>query len=206
MVTCPWCGTNYIEFQSNCKNCGGPLNLPVEEAASQGGEESLPTPPPPPRPIADGYAGRLMMADGWSLSGGVFVLLGVIFISVGIPLTIGVITAFVGLPFWGLGLLFLAAGGYMLYWRYQEARKTLQVLRNGEATQGFIDDVEENLSVAVDDQHPWVIRYHFEVGEQTYQGSVTTLNPPGPQLQPGKAACVLHLPQAPEQNALYPHP
>ena len=30
MVTCPWCGTAHLEFQPNCKNCGGPLQVADE--------------------------------------------------------------------------------------------------------------------------------------------------------------------------------
>jgi len=25
MITCPWCGTNYQTFQSDCPKCGGPM-------------------------------------------------------------------------------------------------------------------------------------------------------------------------------------
>ena len=33
MVTCPWCGTNYLTFQSNCNNCGGALPVAAEKIA-----------------------------------------------------------------------------------------------------------------------------------------------------------------------------
>jgi len=205
MITCPWCGTNYIAFQPNCKNCGGLLE-PVAEGSPAAVEEPIPTPPPPPRAIADSYAWKLVLADGWGVVGGVFVLLGVIFCGVGVPLTIGLVTAFVGIPFFGLGALFLGGGVAGLVWRYQEALKVVNVLRRGEATQGQIIGLHENLNVSVNEQHPWTIAYQYSVGGQVYQGKVTTLQTPGPQLQPGKAACVLYLPEAPASSALYPHP
>lgn len=48
------------------------------------------------------------MADGWAITAGIFALLGAIFAGVGILLTLGIVTAFVGVPFIGLGVIFLA--------------------------------------------------------------------------------------------------
>jgi hypothetical protein len=204
MIICPWCGTHYAAFQSNCKNCGGPLSMPP---TPQNAEEHLPeAPPAPPRPIADSYAGRLMLADGWSITAGVFALVGAIFTLVGGMLTLGIITALVGLPFMGLGLLFFGGGAAIMRWRYTEMQKRVGVLRRGQAARGQIVSVEENYAVRINHRHPWVITYQFQVGGRDYAGKVTTLNSPGPGLQPGKAAYVLYLPETPEQNALYPHP
>jgi hypothetical protein len=210
MVTCPWCGTNYVTFQSDCSKCGGPMPIPSESStprpeASQPAYSAL-VPPPPPRPIADRYVWQLLVTDGWAITSFVFGLLGAIFTLVGVGLTLGVITAFVGIPFACLGLLFLAGGAAVAAWRYQEAQKIVKVLQIGEAAEGQIVQVEENLHVRVNARHPWVIRYQFRVGGQTYEGQVSTLNAPGAVLQPGQRAYVLYLPQAPERNVLYPHP
>ena len=206
MITCPWCGTSYLAFQSNCKNCGGPLiasGAPVETAAST---ENILTPPPAPRPISKSYAWRLMSSDGWSIAAFVFGLLGVIFSAVGAGLTLGVITAFVGLPFLFLGLIFLASGGLAFVWRYQEAQMVLGVLREGAAARGQVVEIQENYSVSVNGRHPWIIRYQFQANGESQEGKVTTLNPPGQQLAKGKAVCVLYLPVAPKWNSIYPHP
>ena len=48
MITCPWCGTSYTTFRSNCKNCGGPLPPPAEATATPPPIPDLPEPPPPP--------------------------------------------------------------------------------------------------------------------------------------------------------------
>lgn len=69
MITCPWCGTNYTAFQSNCKNCGGLLPLPSSAAAQP---DELILPPPAPRPILDRYVWKLFFADGWFISAMVF--------------------------------------------------------------------------------------------------------------------------------------
>lgn len=205
MITCPWCGTSYAAFQSNCRNCGGPLQAPAEGSPA-GLPERPSAPPPPPRLIADSYAWRLLAADGWAITAGIFALLGAIFTFVGAALTIGIITAFVGIPFAGLGITFLGLGAAGLGWRYQEAQKVVTCLRLGEAVDGQIVSVDENYSVRVNGRHPWTITYQFLAGGRDYQGKVTTLNQPGPGLQPGRPACVLYLPNTPECNALYPHP
>jgi hypothetical protein len=208
MVTCPWCGTNYAAFQSNCDRCGGPLALPTEASAAPAaaGAGSLPTPPPAPRPVADSYAWRLVWSDGCGVVGFIFTLLGAIFAVVGLVLTLAIVTAFVGLPFVVLGLLFLIPGGMLLSARYQQALRTVGVLRTGEAATGQIARVEQNLAVRVNNQHPWKISYQFRVHDLPYEGQVTTLNTAGAALQPRQAARVLYLPQAPQYNSLYPHP
>ncbi len=205
MITCPWCGTAYPTFQSNCKNCGGPL-LPPRETASPSDAETLPVPPPPPRPISNNYAMRLLFMDGWGIAGFVFGLLGTIFTLLGFGLTLGIITAFVGIPFLGVGLVFLAAGIPLLAWRYQEKQKIVGVLRHGQAMQGQITGIQQNLNVRINHRHPWVISYRFQVMGREYPGETTTLSQPGEHLQPGKPAWVLYLPNTPELNTIYPHP
>ena len=213
-VTCPWCGTNYAAFQPNCKNCGGPLPLPPKQpaptAAPDAAYDALPyhleEPPPAPRPISDSYIFKLMFSDGWAVGFMVVALVGGIFACTGVPLVIGVVTAFVGLPFALLGGAMFLGGAAVIYWRYDVQRQIVEVLRNGQPTQGRIAATEVNAAVQVNGRNPWNITYAFNVGGQDYQGRVTTLNYPGPQLQPGQPAIVLYMPNAPEHNALYPHP
>jgi hypothetical protein len=80
------------------------------------------------------------------------------------------------------------------------------VLREGEATLGQIIEVQENYSVRINGRHPWVIRYQFHTGGRDCNGSIATMNQPGPVLQTGQAAYILYLPAAPEWNSIYPHP
>ncbi|MBN2387681.1 MAG: hypothetical protein JXB85_11740 [Anaerolineales bacterium] len=206
MITCPWCGTSYVEFRSNCRNCGGTIELPRSDSPAGADEVRIPVPPLPPRPVARSYVWRLLWTDGWAITAFVFALLGILFAPLGAILAIFLITIFVGLPFLGLGLLFLGAGIGLLAWRYQAAGRTLRVLQNGQATRGEIVSVEVNSAVQVNGRNPWTIAYRFQAGGAEHQGRVTTLNPPGPQLQAGWPACVLYLPEKPEYNALFPHP
>ena len=207
MAICPWCGTNYLVFQSNCKNCGGPLQAIEEKITSSSvPNENIAAPPSAPRPISGRYVWKLLFTDGWAVTALVFGLLGVIFSLVGGGLTLGIITAFVGIPFLLLGLAFLGIGGWVLNWRYKETQKVVNVLRVGEATRGQIVELQENYSVRINGRYPWVIRYQFQVNGQNYEGKVTTLNTPGQQLQTGKTVYILYLPTAPQWNSIYPHP
>ena len=180
---------------------------PTDPAAAASVDEgSPPAPPPAPRAIADSYAWRLMFSDGWAVVGLVFVILGAVFTLVGGALTLGIITALVGLPFLFIGLGFLGVGLALARGRYQTAKQVVNVLRQGAATVGQIEDVQENLAVRVNQRHPWTITYQFRLNGRDFAGRVSTLNPPGPALRPGRRASVLYLPDAPEHNVLYPHP
>ena len=169
-------------------------------------DETIVLPPKPPREIADNYRWKWMRADAWSQGAFIFALLGAFFAFLGLALTVAVVTAFVGIPFLGLGLLFLGGGGYVLYWRSQEAMKAVNILRHGEAVIGQITGAQTNTSVAVNGRNPVKIRYRFQAGGKEYQGTVTTLNSHEFQFPAGKAACILYLPEAPEYSSMYPHP
>lgn len=203
MITCPWCGTNYLAFQPNCKNCGGTLPMPSPTASPA---DELAPPPPAPRPVADSYAWKLLFADGWFIAGMVFSILGVVFGCVGLVLTVSLFAAMVGIPFVLMGVPFLGVAVAVLVWRYQIASKTVRVLQVGDAARGEILSTEINYNVRVNGRSPWNISYRFRVFGRDYEGRVTTLNTPGPQLQPGRAIYALYLPDAPENNVIYPHP
>jgi len=208
MVICPWCGTNYVDFQSNCTNCGGPILLPAGSGrppAEPGGPAaSVPVPPLPPRQLPGSYASRLMWAEGWAVAGLVFAILGTVFSLVGFLLTILAITVFVGLPFLFLGLACLAGGGTLLYWRYRIARRMLEVARNGQAILGEVVHVDENYHVRITHRHPWIVGYRFSCLGQEYIGQVNSLRPPSAATRPGSRVYVLYDPQCPQWNTLYP--
>jgi hypothetical protein len=203
MVICPWCGTYYDTFQSNCKNCGGPIQIVPESPAP---EEPLQAPPPAPRSISDRYAFKLLLTDGTAIAGLVLAIVGGVFSFIGLLMTVLLVTALIGVIFALVGLPMLLVGGGLLYWRYQDKQKLANVLKFGQAVRGEITGLEENLMMRVNGRSPWVIQYQFRANGQTHSGSVSTLRGPTPQIQPGKAYYVLYNPDAPELNALYPHP
>jgi len=163
-------------------------------------------PPAPPRPISQGYVWRLFWSDGWAITGFIFALLGGVFAVTGVGLTMGIVTAFIGIPFAGFGLLGLAGGIALAGRSYQAAQQTVEVLRNGAPVTGEITRVEVIPGVLINGRPPWKIEYKYRVQERDFEGSVTTLNSPTSDLAAGEPACILYLPNAPEKNALYPHP
>ncbi len=205
MITCPWCGTTYATFQSNCKNCGGPL--PAPEVITQASTDFQPQlPPPAPRVISNSYVWKLLWTDAVAITAMILTFIGAIFAMVGIGLTLAVVTAFVGIPFAIIGCGLFLVGGIMAYLRYQEKQKVVNVLRFGQPTLGQITTVEENIMVEVNGRHPWKIEYLFQMNGKSYSGKVSTLNHPGRQFQSGNAVYILCLPENPEVNAIYPHP
>ncbi len=206
MVICPWCGTTHLTFQSNCDKCGGPLQPADVQTEAPDTGEILQTPPLPPRPISDRYVWRLLANDTWWVAILVFGILGFIFTLVGGGLTLGVITAFVGLPFLALGIGFLIATGGVAVWRYKIAEKVVNVLRVGEATRGQIADIQPDYSVSVNGRNPWIIRYNFQANGQEVEGKISTFNALDERLKAGKAISVLYLPAEPQWSSIYPHP
>lgn len=199
-TTCPWCGTSYTTFRSNCRNCGGPLPPPREEAAAPSSTPDISEPPPPPRDFKSSFVWRQLISDGWAIAAGIFALIGVIFTLIGIPLML-VVVGFVFMP---LGLLFLGAGLPILIWRYNKAQQTLNVLRLGEPVMGSIVDIHENVAVEVNGRHPWTITYGFAVDGEEYEGQTTTLRPVGFTHHVAQPMYVLYLPDDPTQNTVYP--
>ena len=204
-ITCPYCGTKHLEFQSNCKNCGAPLPGPGELAVDAA-RRKLAMPPAPPREIASSFAWRWLLTDGWSIAAFVFVIVGGSFSLTGVGLIAGIITAIVGIPLLLIGLVFLGGGVGVFYWRYTEAQKALNVLRHGLATRGEITALDQNYNMRVNGRNPWTIRYKFSIDGKDYEGKVTTLNNPDALLAPGNPAVILYLREEPEYNGLFPHP
>jgi len=210
MITCPWCGTNYVQFQPNCDNCGGSLPLPIEHAPVPDKPDAAPAiplaPPLSPRQIPKKVLSRMLLTDAGAITGVIFLFIGAIFFGVGMVLVIPIVTMPVGLPFVGLGLLFLIVGGSLFYWRYEHARQTIAILRDGQAALGEITNVAQNYHVRVNNRYPWVIQYQFKVHGQDYQGKLSTLSQPDLGQQPGKPVYVLYQQEDPEKNTLYPSP
>ena len=181
------------------------MPLPVEKD-SEFSTKALAVPPPAPRDVPRNYVWRVLGSDGWAITGGVFAFVGTVFGVIGFGLTSDSITALVGLPFAALGLLGFGGGAAVLIWRYQEAQKIKEVLKEGETVLGEIEYVQQVLNVRVNGRHPWTISYGFEVSGRLYQGKLTTLSQPDLSQQPETDIYVLYMQENPEQNTIYPHP
>ena len=163
-------------------------------------------PPEPPREISSSFAWRWLLTDGWTIAAFVLVIVGGSISITGAGLTVGIITAFVGIPFLIFGIAMLAGGLAVLVWRYDLAQKALSVLRHGLATRGEITSLEPNYNVRINGRTPWNIGYKFSLDGSDYAGNVTTLNNPSADLAPGNPTVVLYLQDAPQYNGLYSHP
>lgn len=206
MIACPYCGTHYAVFQSNCSNCGGPLLPPPEPSIARAQDILSASPPLPPRSISDRYVWKLLWTDGWAVFALVEFILGLVFGITGIALSFAVVTAFVGIPFAIIGFLSFFASVVIFVWRYQVKSKVVQVLREGQAVQGEIESVTVNRSVEVNGANPWTIGYRFHAQGADLRGKVSTLTPPDASIREGMPTWVLYLPDSPENNAIYPHP
>ena len=205
MITCPWCGTNYTSFQPNCDNCGGSLPLPPETAPTPPGV-ALSAPPPAPRNVPRQAVWHILFSDGQAIAAMVFTLLGAVFTAVGLPLTLALVPAPVGMPFSALGLFLLAWGIAVLVRRYRVCDRTVEVLRDGEATVGEIVSVTQNFHVRVNGRYPWTVEYYYEVDGRDYSGKVTTLSRPDLSQQPRSPVYVLFMADDPAQSTIYPSP
>ena len=145
------------------------------------------SPPLPPRQIPGKVMSRILLTDAGAITGGIFLLIGAIFFVVGVVLVIPIVTLPVGLPFAGLGFIFLVVAGILFIWRYQNAQQTIEILRDGQAALGEITSVSQNFHVRVNNRYPWVIQYQFKVHGKHYQGKLSTLSQPDLSQQPGKS-------------------
>ncbi len=205
MITCPWCGTHYEAFQSNCDNCGGSLPEPISNELETAMEMPL-SPPLPPRKIPSKVLQRMLFTDAGIITGGIFLLIGAIFFIVGMVLVLAIITLPVGIPFVGLGFIFLVVGGILFFWRYENARQLVSILRDGQAALGEITQVAQNFHLRVNGRYPWVIQYRYKVHGKNHEGKVSTLSQPDLNQQPGKPVYVLYQLTSPDKSTLYPSP
>ena len=208
MITCPWCGTSYKSFQSNCGHCGGPLPGPTADRPASATRE-LSIPPPAPRTVPPRYTWTLWLTSGWAITGAILALLGLIFTLLGTILVLSLVWLFgvgllIGLPFMAVGVLLLAAGLPLLVWRYGAIQRTMDVLRLGEATLGEVVSVDQNYLVRVNRRHPWVITYRFQTGGREYVSEFTSFSQAIAEVNAGQSIYVLYLPQNPEESLIFP--
>ena len=206
MITCPYCGTSYQSFQSNCANCGGALPIPADFAADDLPvipEQSLAVPPPTPREVPPDFIRQRILVSAWGIVGLVFTIIGTVFAVLGIIFTITLIGIFIGLPFLGLGLLMLSVGAAMLYIRYRDAQAQAELFRVGEAVQGELTRVRQNYAVQINQRHPWIISYSFQTGGSEYSAEFTTLNQAVGRLRVNKPVYVIYWPADPQRSTLY---
>jgi len=163
----------------------------------------LPDLPPAPRAIPGRRIWWLVLTDGMWVGALILMVLGGFFAFVGAMFTR---ENLIGLLFLLIGLGILGGGVFMLYRRIRDAVQAVQLQRTGESARGQISDVRPNYRVAINGQHPWIIRYTYQVQGQTLEGKLSTMKFMGGGVQPGRAVWVLYRADQPAKSTLYPHP
>ena len=155
-----------------------------------------PPPPDAPRSLPRGFAFRKRFSHNIStLLGGAFLFMGAMMI---LPMAKNQIWLPMLFPgFFALGGFFLMKQGI------SAAGKGLRAFRHGIAVQGTIASVSMDLSTRVNNKHPWKIVYHFPVNGHLREGSLVTFESTLCK-RVGQPVWVLHLPEDPDQNTLYP--
>ena len=189
MHTCPWCTTSYVNWQSQCKQCGGPL-APLPGM-------SLGSPPPAaPRVLPPQYVFRLRWSRNIAtLVGGGFFLVGTLLF---LPMAIAGTWAAL------LPAFFMLGGFSMFRYGWRHASGILRAFRDGRAVEGRIASVSWDTTQRINDQHPWKLVYHFPVGEQMCEGSITTFDSTVGSRMSGQPLWVLYNEADTSQSTIYP--
>ena len=186
IVQCGWCNTNnQRHLLDDCDSCGGPLPpLP--------GPDPGPRPAAAPRAMPDGYVLRKRLTKNPQSAIGLgFVLMSLL--TVPVP--------FVFLLFIPLFL----AGAALLYTGLRKANQWLRALQQGTVTRGVITAVEQDRTQSIDNQHPWQLRFSFELhagGAQ--EGSVDAWDPIHAKRAEGDRVWVVYDATDPASHALWP--
>lgn len=189
MHKCPWCTTVYVNWQSQCGQCGGPLPPPP-------GMDIGPPPPAAPRKLLPRYVRRVRITSNIAVMVGAgFFMFGLLMF---IPMVVNRLWAAV------LPGFFMLGGGSMFRYGWRQASGVLNAFRYGRAVEGKVHRVSWDTSTTVNGEHPWKLVYVFTADNQRYEGSVTTFDATAGERSSGQPLWVLYNEADPTQSAIYP--
>ena len=189
MHKCPWCTTSYVNWQSKCGQCGGPLAPPP-------GMEIGPPPPPTPRKLPPAYVRRVRWTSNLPvLIGGGFFLFGLLLF---IPMVANRLWAAL------LPAFFMLGGGSMFRYGWRQASGVLQAFRHGRAVEGRVHRVSWDTSTTVNGEHPWKLVYVFTADDMRREGIITTFDSTAGERSSGQPLWVLYDEADPSRSAIYP--
>ncbi len=190
MHSCPWCTTTYVNWQSQCKQCGGPLPPPP-------GMRLGDPPPPAPRKLPGTYVKRVRWTEN------IATLVGMGFTGVGLLMAVPMLVNKLWLPALFPGF-FLLGGVSMFRHGWKTAAGRLRAFGQGKAVQGRIERVSMDTTQQINGRHPWRVVYHFTIGDQWHEGQITTFDSTASLRSSGQPVWVLYNEADPTENAIYP--
>jgi len=168
------------------------MNLPRLWPGQELGEE----PPPPPRKLPRGFAFRTRWSSNFAtIAGAAFLLVGSLLFS-------GLAAA---KSFAALIPLFFMIGGFFVFlhgWRHASA--VLRAFRKGIAVRGEVLECRIDKTQSMNGEHPFKLTWHFTVGNQIHEGSLTSFDSTLGYRGGGQPLWVLYVEDDPGQNTLYP--
>lgn len=113
---------------------------------------------------------REFLTSGTGIIGLVFTILGIVFTATGAGLAVFVRPPDIGVAFLFLGPGILAVGAAISAIRLATLRRRALLLETGLESIGDIISIRQNLFVRLNRQHPWIVRYRYEVSGREYHG------------------------------------
>ena len=192
-MRCGWCGGDAVAGATNCARCGGPLGHPVDAGSA---------PPDAPRALPALFVRRELFSVNYGLwVGAIWAAVAGVF-----PLIFGVLACAnpAMLPAALFCLVFPAPGVVIGLLSYRKARRRVEVLRHGRSTLGTIEAAGPDTSTTVNSEHPWLLRYLFEVDGRRFGGAISTFDPSARALRVGTPVHVVYLATDPERCDVWP--
>ncbi|MBL9146837.1 MAG: DUF3592 domain-containing protein [Verrucomicrobiaceae bacterium] len=190
MHTCPWCTTEYVNWQSQCKQCGGPLPPPPGMKLGE-------PPPPAPRKLPSTYVKRVRWTEN------IATLVGLGFTGIGLLIAVPMLANKLWLPALIPGF-FLLGGVSMFRHGWKSAAGRLRAFKSGKAVEGRIERVGIDASQQINGRHPSRVVYHFPIGDQWHEGQIITFDTTATLRSSGQPVWVLYNENDPNENAIYP--
>lgn len=160
------------------------------------GMELSEPPPLAPRQLPKGYFWRKLLFQN------LLTIIGTVFFVFGSGMTI----AFLQANKW-VSLIpgFFAMGGFfMLKLGIQDGLNMIRVYRHGDFVPGKVHSLSMDTTYTVNGRHPYKLTYHFQLGNDLFEGSISSFNTVLSTRRSGQPVWVLYLPDHVEVNTLYP--
>lgn len=153
-------------------------------------------PPAAPRTLPKGFAFRQKWSQnmGTVIGGAMFLVALIIFSAF---LSVKSFGALVAVPL-------LLVGGIVFWKGWRSGCGVLKAFRSGVAVEGRVASVRLDETQSINQRHPWVMTYHFAVGESLMEGSLTSFNSTLGTRSSGQSLWVLYAADDPAQNTIYP--